>query len=177
MKYDLAHPIVMQYSQPISKLGSDSETDVNLQTNMNNLLDKTEPLPLNVRLQSVRAVSSVGTTFVVRLQHLFAVGEDPVQSMPAVVDLEALVLDNILASPANALKLEVVEMTLDAGVPLSSLERLEWNVTAAEARASMQRHDDDKTEVMDVSHVTMLPFQLRTFLVSVQPKNMDEQLS
>jgi hypothetical protein len=72
-----------------------------------------------VRLQSLRAVDSNATEFILRLQHNYAVGEDSELSRPVDVDLGALL--KALAPDARAAS--PVETTLDGGQPVAAMKR------------------------------------------------------
>lgn len=72
----------------------------------------TAPLPANVHLLTVHALSP--TVLVLRLAHLFETGEDPVNSIPASVDLTNLFTEGPLAA--------CVEMTLPNSQPLAGVK-------------------------------------------------------
>lgn len=87
----------------------------------------TDLLPQNVRLQSVRALVTNASLVLVRLQHTFAPGDDPDLSVAACVDVGALV-DAILGGNSDKVQ-DMTEVTLDAGMPVGDVKRLQWNTT------------------------------------------------
>jgi hypothetical protein len=79
------------------------------------------PLPSNVHLLTLANngfFSGSTNSVLVRLAHLYEVGEDPDMSKPATVDLEGFL---------SHLKLSAcTEMTLSANQPLASVQRMTW---------------------------------------------------
>ena len=120
-------------------------------------------LPLAVHLQSVRALEPNASAFLLRLQHMYATGEDAQRSTTASVDLKEL-----LAAVAPGAKVAgALESTLDgtndAAARLASRRRFptqhqEDDVT--EGEAGVQKEGD--------GDALMRPMALKTWRVSLE---------
>ena len=76
-----------------------------------------EAMPLNVHLLTFDQLSA--KQYLVRVEHYFELNEDEIYSQPATIDLQAL-----FTSVGTIA--EMIELVLNANVPLSKLHRLEW---------------------------------------------------
>ena len=119
-------------------------------------------LPPSVHLQSVRAVEPNASAFLLRLQHMYATGEDAQRSTTASVDLKEL-----LAVVAPGAKVAgALESTLDGTNDASRLESRRRFPTqhqedgVTEADAGMQKEGDGDT--------LMRPMALKTWRVSLE---------
>jgi len=117
-------------------------------------------LPANVHLLTLE--QWLGSDFLLRLEHFYAVGEDPVLSQPATVSLKNLFVPFDIES--------VVELTLGANQELKDATRLQWNAGGKQTGAKMSDYvtpvDPAKLEVV------LKPMQIRTFQVSIEdPKH------
>ena len=93
----------------------------------------------------------------VRVQHMFAKGEDPVMSTPQSLDIGDLF---------GRLETKAEEVTLTAFLPKSQLNRHRYPSEEGEGRAgSVER---SKARNLDGT-VDIQPFELRTFLVTAKP--------
>lgn len=117
-------------------------------------------------LRAVEAAScgTGATVAVLRLQHLFGVGEHPVLSQPATVDLAALF------DPQRLVLEAVVETQLSAVTPLSAVHRVPWH--AQDGRAAPATRGDAVAvgtcgSPLGSTHVTLAPLEVRTFAVSL----------
>jgi len=90
-----------------------------------------------------------------RLQHIYAVGEDAVLSQNVSVDVSTIFSEFTLTS--------ISETSLTANQPLSSVNRLHWNTDSAPSY-------QPKFEPVRDSIVNLGPRQIRTFLITLQPK-------
>ena len=73
-------------------------------------------LPDSVNIVSIEQWK--GTSLIVRLEHMFEIGEDPLLSQPATVDVKEVLKDFDIVS--------IREMTLDGNVALQDVKRLQW---------------------------------------------------
>ena len=109
-------------------------------------------LPENIHLLSF--IPQMGfPSSILRLQHVFALTEDPILSNPVDVDLSAIFSSFSLT--------EIVETTLSANQPLSAVQRPTWRMAgAANTRLSSPMH-----VVSDAAPiVTLKARDLRTFV-------------
>jgi len=108
-----------------------------------------QALPQNIHMTSLKTIEDGSVIF--RLHHIFAVGEDPILSQPAKVDLS-----NLFSSLSIV---EINEMTMTANRPLSELHRLQW----------MTNNNTDSFEYKKISRqdgvIIINPMDTRTFLV------------
>jgi len=109
-----------------------------------------DALPENVHLLNLK--TQFDGEVILRLHHLYAVGEDPILSAPATVNLNSMFND---LSPVY-----VNEMTMTANLPLNELNRLNWQTTDSDTAYTpkfvpMQANGD----------ITINPMDTRTFLV------------
>ena len=136
-------------------------------------LAKVSALPPNLHLQSVRSVSAsavgVGTAghaggggVLVRIRHMYAVGEDEVLSAPSDVDVLAL-----FGSHAK----QAVEVTLTGILPKAQLKRHRFPVDGEVGEVGVgKEEEEDEEEEEEEGHddgfVSVKAFELRTFLVT-----------
>jgi len=107
----------------------------------------------SLNLQTVRATALEGDTVLVRLQHMFSAGEDPVMSQPVKLSLLRLF-------PALMGKLSVEERSLNGLVPRSELEQ---------SRERFPAHPSPLSELPEAVEdspgaLVVNPFELRTFV-------------
>ncbi len=105
-------------------------------------------LPPNVHLLSLVAQEGAAAT-VLRLQHVYELGEDPQLSQPVAVDLAALFQGFTATQP--------VETTLTANMPISATRRAVWRTEGTPEVVASETVDDGDT-------VTLHARDLRTFL-------------
>eukprot|EP01087_Luapelamoeba_hula_P010477 TRINITY_DN2776_c0_g1_i2.p1 TRINITY_DN2776_c0_g1~~TRINITY_DN2776_c0_g1_i2.p1 ORF type:complete len:1012 (-),score=176.54 TRINITY_DN2776_c0_g1_i2:20-3019(-) len=123
-----------------------------------------QALPPNVHLLNLRTLSS-GETYL-RLNHIYAVGEDVQYSKPVTVDLATLFKDLTIVS--------LHETSLTANTPIYDFHRLAWNVTSNASAAKGPFADAmPATSTADASaqaayYVTLRPMEIRTFIVRFQ---------
>lgn len=106
------------------------------------------PLPANVGLLTLQHLEP--GTVLLRLQHLYGVGEDDELSRPATVALPAL-LSFLRLAPQT-----ITETSLTANQARSSMQRLRWN-----GRGDATRPEDGPDTL------TFTPLQIRTFLIEL----------
>lgn len=114
-------------------------------------------LPPNVNVIALRMLDD--GSVLLRLSHLFAVGEDPVLSRPVTVDLTTFISGYTIKS--------LVETQLTGNQPISEISRLQWNTDSAGA------HPIPKGEgLVDTSDLTftLQPLQIRTFILELVAK-------
>ena len=133
-------------------------------TPANWLADKTpiysalnNPLPVNLHLLTVQDNPLQGEgSMILRLDHSFEVGEDPVYSQPVTVNLFALFSHIYLDS--------CTEMTLTANQPLANVHRLVWNTsTEGGPRAPFERTAEEIAQSSNAFTVTVNPMEIRTW--------------
>eukprot|EP01116_Phalansterium_solitarium_P019911 TRINITY_DN5728_c0_g2_i1.p1 TRINITY_DN5728_c0_g2~~TRINITY_DN5728_c0_g2_i1.p1 ORF type:complete len:1012 (-),score=366.51 TRINITY_DN5728_c0_g2_i1:80-3115(-) len=111
------------------------------------------PLPANVRLETLK--TRPDGSVLLRLAHLYAVGDDAQLSQNVTVDLTSLFADRTPIS--------VTELTLTANRPISELRRLTWNV---------ENEQPYKPAVQDSAVndfvINLAPMDIRTFSVRFQ---------
>lgn len=88
-----------------------------------------------------------------RLSHLYAVGDDPTLSVPVSVNLGALFRNLIITS--------IVEMQLTGVRPWSEVSRIQWRTTQPDNPPRLHQPLEGLT-------VTLQPLEIRTFLVQFQ---------
>jgi len=112
----------------------------------------TQALPFNVHLLTLRAIPTSINDVLLRLNHIFAVGEDSIYSAPVTVDIATLF--------KNLRVTNVVEMTLSGNKPLSEEKRLQWRT------ASIQGDEEEYVRTPLAGTVIELkPMEIRTFVV------------
>jgi len=122
------------------------------------------PLPENVHLLSLQARYGTSRDLIIRLMHIFELGEHPTLSLPVVVDLAALL-------PSLAIT-QLTEMTLTANLPLSALDQqlLQWRRKGDNAGGKSERRDSSKRRLTaNLTAINLEPMQIRTFLVNAEP--------
>jgi len=133
-----------------SPVASPSDWIKNYQTSFSPLQ---APLPANVRLETFK--TRTDGSVLVRLAHVFAVGEDPILSQNATVDLTNLFVHRIPT--------ELTELTLSANQPLAELHRLSWNIQ----NEPLPTSDPEVVPVTDFV-ITLSAMDIRTFNVRFQ---------
>jgi hypothetical protein len=110
-------------------------------------------LPDNLQVMTLERKNA--TTILLRLSHQYGVGEDPVMSQPASVDLARLF------SAPGLQYVSSIEMSLTANQLKSNLKPLQWQIVGEAGPPRNKRP-------MDVgSVVTLTAMQVRTFFVTV----------
>lgn len=118
-----------------------------------------EPLPVNIHLLTVQDNSILGDngTMILRLDHSFEVGEDPVYSQPVTVDIEALFTHLSLTA--------CTEMTLTANAALADVQRFDWKTEAdSNPESPFVRTKEEIKASRNAFEVTISPMQIRTWL-------------
>ncbi|XP_060071778.1 lysosomal alpha-mannosidase-like [Ylistrum balloti] len=120
------------------------------------------PLPENVHLLTMESWPTPGTdplrdnNFLMRLEHLYEVDEDPELSQPVTLDLNQIF--------QFGLKIEN-EVTLGANLPLSQLRRMGWDIIVDKQVPDTDKSPDTTLRV-DNTTITLNPMQIRTFVVT-----------
>jgi len=109
-----------------------------------------QDLPPNVHLLDLKTLPT--GQVILRLTHIYAVGEDPVYSQPVTLDLNSIF--------ANLAIVEITEMTMTANQPLVELKRLNWNTDT--------KAPTPKFVPLQNGILTLNPMDTRTFLVRFQ---------
>ena len=115
-------------------------------------------LPQQLHLQTVRATSATAGEMIVRLQHVFAEGEDPTLSVPVDLDIAAFV-KSILPPGIKALPPQ--EMTLDGAQPIATQVKRRHFPTAAAMDANAPSVGAPRVAT------SVRPFELKTYRVAV----------
>lgn len=114
-----------------------------------------QALPPNVHLLTLE--QWLGDDFLLRLEHFYGKGEDPVLSQPATVQLKKLFAQFKIES--------IIELTLGANQELQDAVRLQWNAQGKRTGSKLSDYvtpiDPNKLEVV------LNPMQIRTFQVSI----------
>jgi len=142
----LNNPLIPLFGPP-SSVSSWRNTYKTLWSTLNN------QLPPNVHLLTLRQQNNGSVLF--RLQHIYAINEDAQLSTNVTVDVSTLFSDFTLTS--------ITETSLTANQPLSSVNRLHWNT------ATTSSYNYHTTPLRDTA-VTLAPREIRTFLITLQPK-------
>ena len=126
------------------------------------------PLGDALRLQSVRSTGANASEMVVRVQHMYAVGEDPQRSVRQSFDLDALLRTLV---PART-PVGVQETTLDGAQPVGVLQRRRRFPTSDDGVSvawPAVRRPEKHDEVGPASRTTVSiePMQLRTWRVQM----------
>jgi len=113
-------------------------------------------LPPNVHLMTLRTIETGET--VLRLWHIFAVGEDPVYSKRVAVNLAGLF--------NNLFIVDIREMSLTSTTPIRDVHRYTWKTSGEEGDASKEPKYPEVTASNLV--VELEPMDIRTFVVRFQ---------
>eukprot|EP00118_Oscarella_pearsei_P004513 m.19488 g.19488 ORF g.19488 m.19488 type:complete len:1215 (+) comp27848_c0_seq1:22-3666(+) len=113
------------------------------------------PLPPNVHLLSFRSFNASSNATILRLEHLFEVDESDEYSKPVQVTLSQLFAPGFSASNPREMAL-----TATASQSEAKREQLQWNV------AESHNHIDRSFLVDDGDTITLVPREIRTFLVN-----------
>jgi hypothetical protein len=113
-------------------------------------------LPNNVHLLNLK--TRTDGFVLLRLTHIFAVGEDNEYSRPATV-----LLDNLFK---NLQIVEATEMTLTANQPKSELHRLTWKTSSV---SKGETYTAVKEGPLTDYTITINPMDTKTFLIRYQP--------
>jgi len=116
----------------------------------------TQDLPINVDLMTLQIVE--GGDHLLRLSHQFAVGEDPVLSQPATVDLTTMFSSITLSN--------IQEVSLTAN---QNIQKIEEKINAWQVEGD-NTHVNTKTWPtipFDGASVTINPMDVRTFTLSI----------
>lgn len=126
-------------------------------------------LPQNLELTTWQLLDDGST--LLRLTHIFPVGEHPVLSAPASVDLCTLFGAKLCAAMAAAGPSSFAEMNAAGDVPLESVSRLSWKVIGedpGEATTAIQEDQVPGTPAPGPSMViTVAPADTRTFKILI----------
>uniref|UniRef100_A0A1I8J3I0 Alpha-mannosidase n=1 Tax=Macrostomum lignano TaxID=282301 RepID=A0A1I8J3I0_9PLAT len=119
------------------------------------------PLPENVQVVTLDDWRGPNTKLL-RLEHLYQIGEHPALSQPVTVALGQLFATfNILSA---------TELTLAANQNLNSAQRLQWRTPAGGGTTvgDAAREAEERLQLEQDITVTLRPMQIRTFVVQVQ---------
>jgi hypothetical protein len=125
------------------------------------------PLPENVKLLNLKhnPFSNDGL-FILRLHHLYGVGEDPVMSVPVTINLDNFFLNHKIS--------ELHERGLNA---LPQRPRLKWNINPNELDAITEPTEDETNSESNphANTVTLNPMEIKTYLIRLVPANAKAQ--
>jgi len=113
--------------------------------------------PPNLHLQTLRAVSDSNDDVLLRLNHIYAVGEDAEYSKPAQIDLYSIFKDFLIT--------QVTEMNLSANIPLSQMKRYQWKT---DSDAEDEEEVEERSAVVDAASIELKPQEIRTFIVRME---------
>jgi len=111
------------------------------------------PLPQNVHLLTVKPLTN--GQVLIRLHHIYAVGEDSVLSKPASVNLSTLFADYTVSN--------VIEMSLTANEVKANVHRYKW-------KTSSSAPPPYPFQPLRDNIVVLRPMEIRTFLVNLNKK-------
>jgi hypothetical protein len=143
------HPPVPMFGQPIASISAWTSVYPS-QTS-----EVTQSLPLNVHLLSLNSLTETNNT-ILRLQHIFELGEHPVYSQPVSVDLDTIFTAFAVGSP--------VEASLSANQPLSNIHRLVWSINEPSEPATQPKQEAPVIDSRD-DVVVLTARALRTWTV------------
>ncbi len=138
------------------------------------------PLPDNVMVLSIERMPGQGaSSALVRLQHKYAVGEDPVLSQPARVSLAAVGRLFPAGVLAEGWASAMVEMSLTANQEVATMRRrLRWRVDGEpESEERHIKNDEEKAKEVSrgvlgegaSSAIELGPLQIRAFRIPLRP--------
>jgi lysosomal alpha-mannosidase len=114
-------------------------------------------LPPNVHLLNLRTLPLTGEVLL-RVAHIYAVGEDSALSKPAQVDLSSLF--------KHLRVTKISEMNLSANQLKSQVKRFKWKTASSSATT---QDDEPRKEVSaDLPIVDLRPMEIRTFIVRLE---------
>lgn len=116
----LLHRVSAQrlYMHPLATFGLTQQTYANYSATFRQTWSAlNEPLPLNVHLLTFDQLSA--KNYRIRVEHYFELNEDGNYSQPITFDLQSIF--TTIGTINN-----IVELTLDANLPLANLQRLNW---------------------------------------------------
>lgn len=115
-------------------------------------------LPQNIKLLTFEPWHEAGNpsyTYLIRFEHIFEYGEDPIYSKPVTFNLW-----DIFGSDA-----EIRETTLDGNQWLDESERLHFVPDSAVTIEGSEKYQSMKRNESNFYEITMTPMEIRTFLV------------
>jgi lysosomal alpha-mannosidase len=117
-------------------------------------------LPANVHLVSLHTQEN--GMILIRLNHIFGVGEDTEMCKPATVDLRSILADIVVVSAE--------ELALTANQPRSEVQnRMQWSVIGGErADESVKRERAPSSARLSEFVIELKPMEIRTFMLQVQ---------
>eukprot|EP01097_Dermamoeba_algensis_P006499 TRINITY_DN4068_c0_g1_i3.p1 TRINITY_DN4068_c0_g1~~TRINITY_DN4068_c0_g1_i3.p1 ORF type:complete len:474 (-),score=132.78 TRINITY_DN4068_c0_g1_i3:50-1471(-) len=128
-------------------------------------------LPLNLEVLNAQVISS--GTLLLRLHHLYAVGEDSSLSQPLTVDLH-----DVLPSLAF---ISITETSLSANQPLNQVQRLQWKTSASGFRNAkspgMKNISKQQRVWQSPTSVTLNPMEIRTFIIKFQQNSLANKVT
>lgn len=116
-------------------------------------------IPANLNLMTLNELAD--GTVLLRLDHMYGVGEDPVLSKPASVDISDIFCGHTVGT--------VTEMSLTTNQLKTDMKRLKWRTDTVDqeaSRAGMGRQPPFDNN-SDGFSVTLNPFDIRTFIVAL----------
>jgi hypothetical protein len=151
----LYHPLVVAFTPTATGVAAVKQW---IQTHNVQKTFLTQDLPLNLDLMTLQIV--VGGDHLLRLSHQFAVGEDPVLSQPATVDLSSIFSGLTLSN--------IQEVSLTANQNVQAIEerlnQYNWETTGPNADVNTKTYP---TIPFDGASVTINPMDIRTFSLSI----------
>jgi hypothetical protein len=129
-------------------------------------------MPINIHLLTFDQLGP--EQYLIRIEHFFEKNEDEVLSKPVQVDLQKLFY-------SQGQIIDLIELTLNANLPLNDIKRLNWTTTENQSSHWNENSKScfsfrfiifsidliDRTSLKDTI-ITLNPMQIRTFQVSVQ---------
>jgi lysosomal alpha-mannosidase len=153
----LNHPVIYAFGSPISSLSSWSSMTKNFSA-------LNDTVPANIHIETLRTMPD--GYVLLRLHHLFGVGEDKVFSSAASVDISSLFSEFV--------PVEIIEMNLSGNQPLNQVKRYSWNAGSSES-SSFYEFSAPSSSFSERSvnaspyNIKLNPMQIRTFLVRFVP--------
>jgi len=118
----------------------------------------TRSLPPNIHLETLRTLDTGET--ILRLNHIFAVGEDPVYSKRTAVDLAGLF--------TNLQIVDIREMQLTAVTPISDVHRYTWKTSGDTTSKNGVKSEGNNYSPLAGLVYELDPMDIRTFIVRFQ---------
>ena len=117
-------------------------------------------LPANLQLMTLQSLSK--TELLVRISHQYGIGEDAMLSLPATVDVAAL-LSKETFDVVSVREVSLTNSMNKSAVLEQRARNLEWNTEGAPPSPHEWRHAE-----MEETTVTLGPLEIKTFVVTVK---------
>ncbi|XP_046463564.1 lysosomal alpha-mannosidase-like [Daphnia pulex] len=118
------------------------------------------PLPDNVHILTLEPWRD--GTHLLRLEHVYDIGEHSTLSEPVTLILDDLLADYTITS--------AVETTLGANQWASESSRLPWTTADANHQQPLKKVSSKTRQSSGKTSVTLLPMEIRTFIIQMTPK-------